>query len=176
MQFQLRFVGEFCSLEYGETVHAELKRLKLEERVEFCGRKIGDEKWAHYRNADIFCFPSFYSAESFGNVLVEAMMFELPVVATRWRGIPDIVVESETGFLTEIKDPERVAKRLEQLIQDNDLRIRMGRKGRERYLARFTVEESLEQHRQVIMHVATNATGDATFKTEPEQLTVPGSY
>ena len=174
--FQLRFVGEFCSLEYRETVHAELKRLRMEERVEFCGRKLGDEKWIQYRNADIFCFPSFYSAESFGNVLIEAMMFELPVVATRWRGIPDIVVDSETGFLTEIKDPERVAKRLEQLIQDHDLRIRMGRKGRERYLERFTVEEYLEQHRQVIMDVATNAISDAPFQTETEQATVPGSY
>ncbi len=174
--FQLRFVGEFCSLEYRETVHAELKRLKLEERVEFCGRKIGDEKWARYRNADIFCFPTFYSAESFGNVLIEAMMFELPVVATRWRGIPDVVEDNETGFLTQVKDAMAVANRLEQLIADKPLRVRMGRKGRERYLEKFTVEEYLEQHRQVILEVAKNGMGDPPFKTETVQVTAPGSY
>ena len=69
----------------------------------FCGRKVDDEKWAHYRAADIFCFPTHYSAESFGNVLLEAMMFELPVVSTAWRGVSGIVEEGVTGFLARSK-------------------------------------------------------------------------
>jgi glycosyltransferase involved in cell wall biosynthesis len=66
--------------------------------LNFAGRKVGIEKWTAYRCADIFCFPTYYGPETFGNVLLEAMMFELPTVSTRWRAIPDIVVEGETGF------------------------------------------------------------------------------
>src|SRR4030095_14446925 len=128
-----------------------VKAKGLERFIEFCGRKLGDEKWAHYRGADIFCFPTHYSSESFGIVLIEAMMFELPVVSTAWRGIPGIVEEGITGFLTKIKDPAAVARRLKQLLDDEQLRISMGREGRERYLEEFTAEMYVEKTRAVVL-------------------------
>lgn len=164
-KFQVRFVGEFTSEEYRQQLLSRVKALGLEAEIEFCGRQVDDEKWMLYRNADIFCFPTFYPAESFGNVLVEAMMFELPVVATRWRAIPEIVEDGATGFLTEIKDANAVADRLEKLIQDKVLRITMGRKGREQYLAKFTLKKYLYRTRDVVVEVAHKHDGNCTIKT-----------
>ena len=46
--------------------------------VSFIGRKVDQEKWEYFNQADIFCFPSLYDCETFGNMVVEAMMFQLP--------------------------------------------------------------------------------------------------
>ena len=154
LQFRIEFVGEFTSDEYRQRLLRQLEDQQLSECVLFFGRKVGEEKWAHFRRADIFCFPSHYPAESFGNVLVEAMMFELPTVATRWRGIPDIVEDGLTGFLTPIKDPLRVADRLAQLLQDERMRVSMGRKGRWRYLELFTIENYVHKTERVVLEVA----------------------
>jgi glycosyltransferase involved in cell wall biosynthesis len=72
---------------------------------------------------------------------VEAMMFGLPVVATDWRGLPDIVVDGETGFLVPPKIAQSIAERLERLILDPDLRAAMGAAGRRRYEERFTINK-----------------------------------
>lgn len=58
----------------------------LSERVQLHGVLTGPAKDAAYRAADIFCFPTFYEAESLAVVVIEAMQYGLPVVATRWRG------------------------------------------------------------------------------------------
>ena len=155
-KFRVEFLGEFTSERYRQKLISELKVKGLEQCVAFCGRKVDDEKWAHYRGADIFCFPTHYSAESFGNVLIEAMMFELPVVSTAWRGVSGIVEEGVTGFLAEIRNPAEVAARLEQLLADEKLRISMGRKGRERYLEKFTLKTCLDQTSAVVLEVANN--------------------
>jgi glycosyltransferase involved in cell wall biosynthesis len=68
-------------------------------------------------------------------------MFSLPVVATNWRGLPDIVLDGETGFLGPPKDARSIAERLKILILDPDLRRTMGAAGRRRYEENFTVEK-----------------------------------
>ena len=158
-KFQVRLVGEFTSEEYRQKLVRKVADKGLEQWVDFCGRKVGDEKWDQYQNADIFCFPTHYSAESFGMVLLEAMMFELPVVTTAWRGIPGIVEDGITGFLTEIKDAAAVTDRLERLLDDEDLRRRMGRAGRERYLEKFTVELYVKNTTSVVLAVANKKHG-----------------
>jgi glycosyltransferase involved in cell wall biosynthesis len=114
---------------------------QMEEIVQLTGPLHGYEKWKAYSRADVFCFPTFYSAETFPVVAIEAMMFSLPVVATNWRGLPDIVVDGETGFLVPPKDAKSIAERLEHLISDPDLRRTMGAAGRRRYEENFTVEK-----------------------------------
>ena len=74
-------------------------------------------------------------------VAVEAMMFGLPVVATNWRGLPDIVSDGETGFLVPPKDSTAIANRLNLLIENPDLRAKLGTAGRRRYEEKFTIEK-----------------------------------
>ena len=94
-----------------------------------------------HSHATVFVCPSIY--EPFGLVILEAMACETPVVASRVGGIPEIVVEGETGYLVDFDpdDPDAftsaLAGRLEKLLGDTTLAIRMGKAGRERVLQHF---------------------------------------
>ena len=153
-KFRIEFVGEFTSEAYRQRLLRDVGAKGLDQCIEFCGRRVGDEKWEIYRGADIFCFPTHYSSESFGIVLVEAMMFALPVVSTVWRSVPGIVEEGVTGFLTAVNNPAAVATRLERLLNDKQLRISMGRKGRQKYLEKFTLKKYINNTAAVVVEVA----------------------
>jgi glycosyltransferase involved in cell wall biosynthesis len=112
----------------------------LKKHFDFPGVLTGEKKWEQYRNADIFCFPSFYHSETFPVVLLEAMCFSLPVVSSRWRGIPDVVEDGASAILTEPGDVTSCIEALLLLVEDDQLRARMARNARERFLKHFTVE------------------------------------
>lgn len=118
-----------------------IKQNGLGGMVEIRGPLYGSEKWNAFKKSDIFCFPTFYSTESFGLVAVEAMMFSLPVVASNWRGLPDIVVDGKTGFLVPPKDYRAIAAKLELLVNDPKMRRGFGSAGRRRYVELFKIEK-----------------------------------
>ena len=149
-KFSLAFMGS-CSAAVAESIRKIAG--KHAGSVSLLGEQLGDAKWQVYADSDVFCFPTFYRAETFGLVCVEAMMFGLPVIATRWRGAQDIVEESRTGFLVPINDPEGLASRLEELLGDTPLRCAMGEAGRKRYLERYTLERYLADMEQVFCDV-----------------------
>ncbi|MBU3665341.1 MAG: glycosyltransferase family 4 protein [Chthoniobacterales bacterium] len=113
----------------------------LQGDVTLAGKVTGDAKRDCYLNADIFCFPTFYRAEGFPVVLLEAMMFSLPVVSTKWRGIPEIVEDGQTGILLEPGHPEHLAGGLQTLLADRHARQVMGTKGRARFVEKFTASQ-----------------------------------
>jgi starch synthase len=94
-----------------------------------------------HSGASVFICPSIY--EPFGLVNLEAMACETAVVASRVGGIPEIVVEGETGYLVDY-DPDGIeaftsalAARVDELLRDPDLAARMGVAGRRRVLQHF---------------------------------------
>ena len=87
--------------------------------------------------ADCFCFPTYYYAESFGLVLVEAMAFGLPLITTRWRSIPELLPEDYPGFV-EIDSPVQVANKLRS-FPTLDLAASL----RRRFVDHFTFERHL---------------------------------
>jgi glycosyltransferase involved in cell wall biosynthesis len=88
--------------------------------VRYCGFVAGEEKRRLFRESDCFCFPSYYQAESFGIVLVEAMAHGLPVITARWRTIPELLPPGYVG-LVEPRSPGQIADALEALMrQDYD--------------------------------------------------------
>jgi glycosyltransferase involved in cell wall biosynthesis len=91
--------------------------------------------------ADIACQMSRWE-EAFGLVVAEAMALGKPVVATRVGGIPEVVVEGETGFLVERRDARAMADRILQLAADAGLRRRMGEAGRSRVEKEFDLERN----------------------------------
>jgi glycosyltransferase involved in cell wall biosynthesis len=102
--------------------------LKLEDRVEFTGEVAHDEVKAMLERMDIFAIPSTW--EGFGVAALEASAMELPVVGSRIHGLPDVVIEGETGFLVPPADPAPLADAIEKLAVDRGLRRRMGVAGR----------------------------------------------
>ncbi len=94
-----------------------------------------------HSHASVFVCPSIY--EPFGLVILEAMACETPVVASKVGGIPEIVVEGETGYLVDFDsgDLDRfttaLAGRIDELLRDPSTAARMGKAGRERVLKHF---------------------------------------
>jgi glycosyltransferase involved in cell wall biosynthesis len=116
LSFKVNIMGQFESESYANECKEFIKQNAIEHCVEFLGVQTGDIKFRTFYLSDIFCFPSYFESESFGNVLVEAMQFRLPTVATKWRGIQSIVEDGKSGYLVPIKDSNSVASKLELLI------------------------------------------------------------
>lgn len=108
----------------------------LQDRVMFHGNIGHDEIGAHYRHASVFVCPSL--SDAFPLTVVEAMAAGLPVVASKVGGIPEAVVDGETGVLVEPDNPEALSHALLRLLDDSALRKRMGAAGRERALRLFS--------------------------------------
>jgi len=88
--------------------------------------------------ADVFCLPSY--REGFGQVAVEASACGLPVIASRIYGLTDAVADGETGFLHAPGDVEALARHMETLLAQPELRARLGGAGRARVLRDFSAE------------------------------------
>jgi glycosyltransferase involved in cell wall biosynthesis len=143
----------------------------LRSKVRFLGVITGDEKFDVYRRADVFCFPTFFKCETFGIVLVEAMACGLPIVATRWRAIPTIVNDGQTGFLVAPQNPEAIADRLAQLAGNSALRKRMGYAGRRKFEQEFTFARHASRMRQMFLEIAGQAV-ESKVQSPPEVLAV----
>ena len=123
---------------------ADLARRVREQRggLIWIDRFIPREDLIHlHSDAAVFVCPSIY--EPFGLVILEAMACETAVVASRVGGIPEIVVEGETGYLVDY-DPDRtdafasgLAARIDELLADPQLARKMGKAGRERVVRQF---------------------------------------
>ncbi len=89
-----------------------------------------------YRSIAVVAAPS-EPVEALPRVVMEAMSYGVPVVATPVNGVPEMVADGETGFLVEVGNVEALADRLELLLRDSALRERMGRAGRARAETQF---------------------------------------
>jgi glycosyltransferase involved in cell wall biosynthesis len=119
----LRIVG---SGEKEKALRKQAARLGLSEDVEFLGYLPDSEMRKQYSEASIFVLPSRY--EGFGIVLLEALASGLPIVATQTGISSKVVEEGKNGFLVDHKDMKEA---IVKLLNDNDLRKRMGLRSRE---------------------------------------------
>lgn len=136
--YRLVLAGPAESAGYENALREKIAGLGLEPHVELAGELGGEDKLKHLREADIFCLPSHYAEELLPVSIIEAMAAGLPVVATRWRGIPELVADNETGLLVEPHDAEALATALAALLDDSARCEQYGQAGRERFLAKFT--------------------------------------
>ena len=97
----------------------------------------------YYQAMDIYCIASHM--EGFGLVAAEAMFHQLPVVATAVGGLKEIVVDGETGFLVPSHSPEKIAEKLQILIDQPELRKSMGAKGLARAEQEYSAEVYVEK-------------------------------
>ncbi|MGI9038003.1 MAG: glycosyltransferase family 4 protein [Gemmatimonadota bacterium] len=147
--FHLTIGGSFETRDFQEHAEAYLREHDLESHTTLAGVLTGPEKWQAFRDADVFCFPSQHEGETFGIVLLEAFAFSLPVVASRWSGIPAIVPDGDCGLLFPVGEDEPLADALARLSEDPALRAELGARGRARFLAEYTVERHLARMQAV---------------------------
>lgn len=133
------FVG-LADTKFGDEMRDLSGRLGIAHRVHVVG--FQQDVRPFLAMMDIVVLAS--RSEALGLALLEAMALEKPVVATRVGGIPEVVEDGVTGRLVPSDDPESLAEALLEVLADPDLRIRMGRAGRQRVLERFQIGQTID--------------------------------
>jgi len=131
-----------------------LHRLAMGRQVRFTGQVAEDDLPALYRRASVFVLPTVETTcycksvavtELLGLSVLEAMASGTPVVASRTGGLPEVVLDGETGFLVTPGDVSELHDRIDQLLRDAALAQRMGEAARARVLHWFTWEETAQR-------------------------------
>jgi colanic acid/amylovoran biosynthesis glycosyltransferase len=127
----------------------QVERLNLQDRVALSGAKPQREVRQRLAAANAFVLPSVIdpdgAMDNLPTVIMEAMATGLPVVSTAIGGIPEMVVENQTGFLVQPCDAVALADAIEKLISDPAVAQRMGRVGYERAKQLFSVEKNVRE-------------------------------
>jgi glycosyltransferase involved in cell wall biosynthesis len=128
----------------------QIKEDHLEKHVFLAGFR--PDVLSLHKAFDIFAMSSI--TEGLGTSLIDAMAAGKPIVATRAGGIPEVVVDGETGFLVPPRDHEAMADAIVRLLKDEILRRQMGDAGRARARALFSAERMVQNTLQVYQRVA----------------------
>lgn len=134
----------------GELSPGELTSLSKKIKAAGLGKHIcieepvtGLKKIAAFRWADIFVYPSYN--EGLPMAVIEAMACGLPIIASKVGGLPDLITEGLNGLLIDDGCPDQIAKSIERLITNPALRVTMGRRGYERAVQGFDIEDRIQQ-------------------------------
>src|SRR5882757_5224311 len=130
-----------------ETLQAKIEQLDLSSRVKLLGSLSQAAVLEKLQAADIFALASTTDAQGatdvFPTVILEAMASARPVVSTRLAGIPELVLDGDTGILVSPGDASALTEALQRLVYDRELRLRYGRAGRARIEQHFQIENTV---------------------------------
>lgn len=107
-----------------------MQKLRLNDKIEFTGYVEETLKPYYYKAADVFCLPSVLATEVFPLTLLEASASGLPLVVSDLTTFKCIVEDGYNGFFTERGNQKKLAERIIYLLQNDDIRERMGRNAR----------------------------------------------
>lgn len=96
----------------------------------------------YYENADVFVFPTL--EDIWGMVVLEAMLFEKPVLCSKWAGAEEILKHRESGFTFDPYEPEELADYMQKMIQEPELIKQMGERAKQ--LIAFHTPKSAAEH------------------------------
>ena len=156
---ECRFV--FAGAVDDRTYFGDIQRLVFErglsESVEFTGHLPLAALYQQYRDATALVFPTLY--ESQGKVLIEAMAFGLPVIASRIGPIQDVVsLQEGSAILVDPHDTEEIARAITGILRDERARNALSARGRELASSRFpwsrTAQETLAVYQDLIRHAS----------------------
>lgn len=142
---EVRALGRFY--ESPRSYHEQLIAMvpdHLHSQVEFAGPRSPSQVVEEYGRAAVVVLPAV-GPESFGMPVIEAGAAGRPVVVTDVGGLPEVVEDETTGLVVPHNDPQALAKALERLLDDPELRRGMGRRARARVAQRFTWDAVAER-------------------------------
>ncbi len=116
--------------------HHRAKQLGINDQVSFVGKQANIIDYLAI--ADVFLLPS--EQESFGLAALEAMACEVPVVASRVGGIPEVVTDGVDGCLSDMGNVEKMSDDAVMLLTNEDLRRAFGKKARESAVSRYSTD------------------------------------
>lgn len=125
------------------------EELGVQNRISFLGNQIAVQRILPL--ADLFLLPS--TVESFGLVALEAMACGVPVVGYDGGGLPEVVRHGVDGYLAPLGDLERMIEMTLDLLQNHDLRRRMGEESRRRATETFTTDRVTDEYESLYRRV-----------------------
>jgi colanic acid/amylovoran biosynthesis glycosyltransferase len=144
--FQCEIIGE-GPLE--DELRAQIERLGLQDRVVLSGAKPQSQVRRRLSAANVFVLASVIDADggmdNLPTVIMEAMATRLPVVSTDVGGIPEMVIQNETGFLVQPGDVESMADAIQKVISEQSLAATLGPAGYRRAQALFSIEKNVRE-------------------------------
>jgi glycosyltransferase involved in cell wall biosynthesis len=128
-------------------LEAKIENLNLSGQVQLLGSLSQQTVLEKLQAADIFALASVTDAQGasdvFPTVILEAMASGRPVISTRLAGIPELVVEGQTGVLVSPRDTAALTDALQRLLRDTELRLHYGHAGRARIERYFRIEDTV---------------------------------
>ena len=134
----------------------QVRRLGLDEQVLLAGRVSDAELQAWYAEAALFALTSHAveaRVEGLGFVFLEAAARGLPAVGSSHGGIPEAIVDGQTGFLVDPDRPEQITERIALLLDDDERRREMGELARNHVESRFGVERMMDECFAILQEV-----------------------
>ena len=135
VEAELRLAGPLNHEVYLKRVRERICQAGLQSQVHLLGCLSAEQIRRELSSASLFALPSTEENSPMG--IEEAMAAGVPVITSNRCGMPYMVRDGESGFLVDPNDPDDIARRLGQLLNDDELRKSMGAKGREIALDRF---------------------------------------
>lgn len=129
----------------------QASKLKLDDRVLFLGFMPHAEMAKYVQISDIFIRPSL--SEGLGNSFLEAMAAEIPVIATPVGGIPDFLVDGETGLFCDVNNPKSIALKVEKLLKDRESRDYMVKNAKKMVEEKYGWEGIAQKMKELMMKV-----------------------
>lgn len=146
-QTHLHLLGEFLPPYSKKTCIERLKTLGIVNRISIHGVQHGVKKSKIFSEAQLFVFPSIAPYESFGLVMVEAMMWGLPIMSTDWRGNRDVAGDDATYISVDEELPARLCEGLRSIIHASASLPSQAGKSRKRYETHFQLKLGSSDYR-----------------------------
>ena len=138
-QYNKQIVGKVMGKAYSALEEQALNNATASGLLFFDGILTGKKKEASFLSANAFLFPSVFESENFPTVIIEAFAAGLPVVATQWRGIPDLVNHGKNGFIHPPHDTNAMANSILQLCQNKALYTRLSTEAKNNFETSYTM-------------------------------------
>ena len=131
--------------DYLKEIKEKIKQSKHTENIQIVPVT---EPYDYYLISDVFVCTSLI--ESFPNVILEAMAFELPIVSTNVFGIPEQIQDGKHGILIKPGDSDLLAEKIEYLLDNPDLAKQYAKNGHERLKSEITLQNAVSSYNSLI--------------------------
>lgn len=150
LDIKLRIGGKGSQEDYLKNLCRELH---IENDVTFLGFVKPDDVIKEFQRFDISVFPSTLDSESFGVAAVESEACGTPVIVSNVGGLMESTKPNETSLVIEKKSVEDLAEKLNILVRDKDLRIKMGKAARKFVEDNYSLEKNFEHINKIYLHM-----------------------
>ena len=131
---------------YAQKLEKKVAGYGLKENVKFLGWR--EDMHGLMQAADVMVLPTH--TEGLPRVVQEAILLKCPVISTKVGGIPDLLSNGETGFLTEVDDEVTIAEKIQYIIENTDQTRKMAERAYHHYCRKFTVKNQIKSFQTAV--------------------------